>query len=648
MRKLAASFLLLLCVAGASAQAIDSLKKVVASSPEDTNRVMAMHHLFRAYLNADKQPEMLEIAENGLFLAQKLKFEKGIEHFLFNKATIFDIQGNSLEAIPIFEEGLKIAQGMGQQTTVANYYLNLGVTYYGLGELDKALQNYLSAYHIFKALNLQKKLAKVLNNIGIIYRTQGKRDQAEAIYKESIAIKESLRDTLGMAASYQNLAAVVSASDREMESIDYLNKALEIYEKYGLANDAAGCYATLGLIYLNFDQPEAAQKVALKAKLHYDRYPSAAQSSSVYSILGHIAFLEKNYAQSETYLLESAKWARQFNQQARLWDILNELAKTQFELGKHEAAYHSLRESYAIRDTVTEQSRLELMEEMQTKFEVAKKDSELKINQLDLKQRTLERNWLLAGAAILGFLTLVIFFGLRSRIRANKKIAAQQYALQQQHIVQLEQASKLTTLSAMIEGQEQERSRIAADLHDGLGGLLTSVKSHFNSLEKPSLGSDLFDKTNRLLDDACGEVRRISHNMMPRALALAGLSGAIEDLAQDLDKQGIKCQLEIIGLTNQSLSTTQTVTIYRIIQELTNNVVKHAQADQILLQLIRHDGTLTIILEDNGKGFDLQKARQQKGLGLSNIESRVKFLRGHIEWDSVPGEGTVVSIQLFD
>lgn len=629
-------------------QSIDSLQKVIASLPEDTNRVMAYRALWNVYYNQDKQPEMLEIAEKGLVLSRKLKFDKGTEQFLFYKATIFDIMGKSRESIPIFEEGMQIVQKLGEQKGVANYHLNIGAAYYGLGDLDKALQNFLSAYQIFKDLNLQKNLSKVLNNIGVIYRTQGKRDRAEEIYKESLAIKQELKDTLGMAASYQNLAAVLSTSDREVEMIDYLNKALAIYEKYDRASDAAGCYSLLGQIYFNFDRFEKAKEVTLKAAAYYDKKPSAAYSSNVYRILGTLAFLEKNYLQAEAYFLESAKWARQFGQQERLWDILNELSKTQLQLGKGAVAYSSLREAFDIRDSVVEKNKLALMEEMQTKFDVSQKDSELKINQLDLKQRTLERNWLIGGAALLGLLSLVIFFGLRLRIRANKKIAAQESELQKQQIVQLEQASKLTALSAMIEGQEKERSRIAADLHDGLGGLLSSVKSHFNALPKSPEQIDLFEKTNQIVDEACVEVRRISHNMMPRALALSGLPGALEDLAQDLDKQGIQCQLEMIGLEEKTLNSTQSVNIYRIIQELTNNVVKHAQADHLLLQLIHHDNTLTIIAEDNGKGFDIKKARTQKGLGLSSIESRVKFLQGTIEWDSVPGEGTVVIIRFPD
>jgi signal transduction histidine kinase len=639
--------LLTLCLSwpAAQAQKTDSLQRALQTMPEDTHRVLALQALYYAFFDADRQADMLAVAEEGLALSRRLQYDKGIDLFLFNKATAYDIMGKSREAITLFEEGMQYAQKAGDRKAVANYALNIGAAYYSMGDLDKALQQFLQAYELYKSLNLQKNLSKVLNNIGVIYRTQGKRDRAEAIYRESLAIKQILKDTLGMAASWQNLAAVLSTSNREAEMTEYLHKALAIYEKTGRSADAAGCYSLLGQIYMNLNRYDDARQVLQKARRQYEQKPSAEYSSNVYRMLGSLEAMDGNDAEAEKYLLEAAKWARLFGQQERLWDIQRELAKTQHQLGKYAAAYRSLEEAFEIRDSVTEKKRLALMEEMQTRFEVAEKDNELKLNQLNLNQRTLERNWLIAGAALLVFFSTLVFLGLRSRIRANKKIAAQESALQKQQIRQLEQENKLSVLRAMIEGQEQERSRIAADLHDGLGGLLTSVKSHFNSLPAAPEKTDLFGKTNRLIDDACGEVRRISHNMMPRALSVAGLPAALEDLAQDLKGTGIDCRLEMIGM-DEPVPPALAVNVYRILQEVCNNTIKHAGADQLLLQLIRHDDTLTLIAEDNGKGFDLKKARAQNGLGLSSIESRVHYLQGQIEWDSVPGEGTQISITL--
>ncbi|MBL7827224.1 MAG: sensor histidine kinase [Saprospiraceae bacterium] len=638
-------FLLLFCACTCVGQSIDSLKQAIETMPEDTNRVLAYRALFFSYYDQDQRPQMLETADKGLTLSRALRFDKGVDLFLFYKATALDIAGRGQEAIPLFEEGLLLAQKKGDQSVAASYELNIGTAYYTLGNLDKALDHFLNAYALYKSLNKPQNLSKVLNNIGIIYRTQGKKDRAEAIYKESLAIKQTLGDSLGIAASCQNLAAVLSTVEREEEALNYLQQALAIYEKNKRLRDAAGCYALLGQIYFNFGKIPEAKEALLKAKSVFDQAPSAEYVSNIYRLLGTISVSEKNYSLAETYFLKSAEGARQYGQLDRLWDILNELSKTQNQLGKHPAAYSSLREAFTLRDSIVEKNRLALMEELQTKFDVAQKDNQLTIQQLSLERRTSERNSLFIAAGLLILLAFGIFWGLKHRIRTNKKIAEQESTLQKQQIRQLEQEKNLAALNAMVEGAEKERARIAADLHDGLGGLLASVKAHFNQLHQSSDTSELQSKTNRLIDDAAGEVRRISHDMMPRSLSVAGLSGALEDLVADLEKQGIHCTLEMIGM-GKPLEERTALMVYRIIQELCNNMVKHAQANQALIQLIQAGQTLTLIVEDNGKGFDPVSIQGRPGLGLNNIESRVQFLKGRIDWDTAPGRGTNVTISI--
>ena len=553
--------------------------------------------------------------------------------------------GRGQESLPLFEEGIEVVRKLGDREGEANYHINLGVAYYSLGRHESALQHYLAAYELFKNLNLPEKSAKLLNNIGLTYRAQGKPERAEEIYRESLQVKASLKDTLGIAASYLNLAGLLITTPRNSETLDFAQKALNIYEKYGKTADAAACYALLADIYLKTGDVSRAQSAALKAKTQYDIDPDPEYSANVYEVLGKIALGNKSYTQAEQYFQEGSSLSRQFGQQQHLLTLLQQLAETQHQMGKSSAAYLSLREAGQIRDSLSAQNQLAQMEEMQARFDVAQKDNALQLQQLRLEQRTLERNWFVLGAAMLGLLALSVFLVLRQRIRHNQKLAAQESALQQQQLLQAQQAGQLAALQAMLEGQEQERSRIAADLHDGLGGLLTSVKSHFNSLAIPD-STPNYGKTNQLLDEACGEVRRIAHNMMPRALSVAGLPGALEDLAQNLRRQGINTTLEMPGLGEDSLDPARTLMLYRIIQELCNNVLKHARAQNLLLQLILHENRLHVIVEDDGQGFDLEKAMLQKGMGLSSIQSRVQFLQGTIHWDIRPGQGSSVSIEL--
>ncbi|PKA83517.1 hypothetical protein ATE92_1672 [Ulvibacter sp. MAR_2010_11] len=212
----------------------------------------------------------------------------------------------------------------------------------------------------------------------------------------------------------------------------------------------------------------------------------------------------------------------------------------------------------------------------------------------------------------------------------------------------MQQKNKLLALSSMIEGQEAERLRIAKDLHDSLGGLLSTVKAHFSTIRKdvPQLEQlSLSEKTNGLIDEACLEVRRISHNMMPHSLSISGLIGAVEDLGEHLNEEDYAVTVEIKSIPD-TLEKTRSVMIYRLLQEIISNIRKHANAKNILIQLIGHNNTIHLLVEDDGNGFDFQEATNNGGLGLKSINSRVQFLDGTIAWDTHPGRGTSINLNI--
>jgi signal transduction histidine kinase len=193
----------------------------------------------------------------------------------------------------------------------------------------------------------------------------------------------------------------------------------------------------------------------------------------------------------------------------------------------------------------------------------------------------------------------------------------------------------------MIEGQEVERKRVAKDLHDGLGGLLATVKARL-SAEAPAAAA-----SNQLIDRACTEVRRIAHNMMPQTLALSGFSGSVRDIVAQLNHRGLDTELEIIGQPDLRLDEDGQAMLLRILQELTHNVVKHAEAEKLFIQLLDQPNQLLLTVEDDGKGFNADYVRlEKKGIGLDNIASRVAYLRGDIQYDSSPGHGTTVTLTL--
>lgn len=299
----------------------------------------------------------------------------------------------------------------------------------------------------------------------------------------------------------------------------------------------------------------------------------------------------------------------------------------------------------ALEDSLTNVTVEQNLNALRVKAETEKKEQALQIKDLELKQKTQERNALFIAALLLAILAVLIFLGLRQRLLANRRMAQQEQALQEQRILQLEQENRLSAMQSMIQGQEQERYRIANDLHDSLGGMITAIQRHVSELARRATAHDdgLAQRTVSISANASQELRRIAQNLMPRSLTLLGLEGAIEDLAAQLEAQGLRCQFQTIGLKGR-LPEEVAVTLFRIVQELTNNIVKHAQADQVLM--LQRDGTLFLTVEDDGRGFDLEQARQQASLGMSSVASRVDYLKGDLDIDTAPGQGTSVSIAI--
>ena len=227
-------------------------------------------------------------------------------------------------------------------------------------------------------------------------------------------------------------------------------------------------------------------------------------------------------------------------------------------------------------------------------------------------------------------------------------MAQQQQQLYKKELKEIEQVAQLKVYDAMLQGQEQERNRVARDLHDGLGGMLAGVKLKLSAIagkeEIKKTDMELY-KVITQLDQSVSELRRIARNMMPETLLQLGLEPALKDLCSSLETPGLKIDFEAPGLGSHIPQPAQ-ITIYRIIQELLSNALRHAQAKNILVQCTQNEGHVFITVEDDGIGFDVNKSAGKNGIGLSNIKSRVEFLKGKFEIHSAPGEGTTVNIEV--
>jgi signal transduction histidine kinase len=276
---------------------------------------------------------------------------------------------------------------------------------------------------------------------------------------------------------------------------------------------------------------------------------------------------------------------------------------------------------------------------MRVKYETEKKDNQLKLQQATIRQKNTLNYISIGSVAALLIISLLSYRNYRNKQR-----------LQQQRIVELETEKKLTATEAVLKGEEQERTRLAKDLHDGLGGMLSGIKYSFNTMKGNLVmtpdNAQAFERSMDMLDSSIKEMRRVAHNMMPEALVKFGLDTALKDFCNDVNQSGaLKVNYQSIGLNEATIDQTTGITIYRIVQELLNNTMKHAAAKNAIVQVSKIDGVLSVTVEDDGKGFDTSILKQAKGIGWDNIKHRVEFLKGKLDVNSQPEKGTSVHIE---
>ena len=286
--------------------------------------------------------------------------------------------------------------------------------------------------------------------------------------------------------------------------------------------------------------------------------------------------------------------------------------------------------------------------EIETIYQTAEKEKQLlqKENELLIEQKKKKQNRNLFVAAL-----TVLFFGsitgylIHKNLKKKQLLTEQDKHLQIQKVATLLKEQELTAIDAMIEGQEKERQIIANDLHDDLGGLMATVKLHFEVLERKQ-SPEMFKKTNALLNEAYQKIRGIAHAKNSGVLASQGLLKAIKNMVKKIsDVNNLHIEIIDYGLENR-LENSLELMIFRIIQELIANTIKHAEATEMTIQITNHDHKINIVVEDNGKGFDVKEILKSSGMGINSIDKRVENLNGNVHIDSKINQGTSVIIDI--
>jgi signal transduction histidine kinase len=526
-------------------------------------------------------------------------------NLLSDMGYIQQVKGNYEGAIKLFRKSLNITEAFGDKRKIAAAYLNFGNIYYLINDFNNSKENTrLSIKYLDESDSPPRYYGSRYNILGLNCFDNDELDSALFYY--TVGITKLSQDSLSSESSYEtlydNIGQTFEMQLNYAKAVEYYRKSLEISSRNKWMDSKMWTINKLIALFLSVDKKDSASKY-LQIAIKYR--PKLANKEIELGILSsEIDFYAK--------------------------------------YGNYDSLITKLNGYFSLTQELIEAKTLRNIQEMEAKYQLEKNASDLALAQQ--KSATLlqenKNQRIILYLFLLGTSFLVILILLIRRYYLQKrKVSLLEIEVKDRKLDELMSNQESEILAAMLQGQETERNRVARDLHDRLGGTLAALKL---SLRRPS--NKIAEEDLQIVDQAVQEVRDISHNLSGGLLEKYGLNDAIEQLRRTVERSGgIKFNVYLHS-SIAKLGQNITLELYRVVQELVNNTLKHANASEISIQTNMNDGNFNLIYEDNGDGFDPKKVNS--GIGLENIKSRINKIDGTIHWDAEIGRGTIVIIEL--
>ncbi len=602
-------------------------------------------------------------------------------------------QTTPLKSIEYYRQALVLGQRIENKRVILSSYIDLGICNINLNKMDSAILIFEKAIPFAKALKDTVREARVMANIGNAYLHKKDRVTAIDYYLKAARIWETSTDKKYLAILYSNTSALLDEQQEHAKAAEYGVRAVELAQQTGDGYSEVVALVNLSTTYSYLKQYEKAYELLEKALPLATKNKDLDHIATVYHNMGDYFFRKNNYSaalekylQSLTYvnqmgnkyhlgelstvlamayhklnrddkaldyILQAERLAEEVGVRSKLKEIYLTRAEIEQKTGNYKLASEYFSKAIVVSDSLFKTTTSEKVAEVEARYQNEKKQKEIvqlekdkQIQSLTIRQKS-TLNFILIGSVAV--LVIVVFLGYRN-LRHRQQLAKQHDEMKQQRISELEKDKQLVAVDSMLKGQEEERSRLAKDLHDGLGGLLSGVKFSLSNMKSNLIVTPdnmaVFERSLDLIDTSINELRRVAHNMMPEMLTRFGLDEALKEYCNTINATRLlNVKYQSLGMDTR-IEISSEIIIYRIIQELLNNSMKHAAATNVMVQLIKGEDRLSIMVEDDGKGFDTGLPAHNTGAGLTSIRSRVDYLKGQLEIHSEPGKGTLVNIEL--
>lgn len=586
--------------------------------------------------NADSA---LTLARQALDEASDHKNQNGQVRALQAIGSAYNVNGNFELSRKYYTEALELITEKKNDSLRPKSLLGISTSLWHQGKYAEALEYGFQALRLaeqqpFNALNL----ASARLGIGMVYQTQKKLKLAEKYVQEGLALLKENTAPTQLLNGLHTLANIYGMQGKIAEAFALDTAGIGIATRTGNEFAKSLFYDNMANCYLFGSPPDYAKASEYFRKtLAIDSlFDNRKQMSDSYKNLGVVLVAQKEYAAALPYFFRSADLAEEAGFRQGALDTYRQLASTYQLLGKDKEAFQMLERSMRLKDSLISTASENRIAELQAYYETEKQKQTIALQQTQLSRK----NYIIIATLLALLLLSVIGYSLYRRYRRRQHAALQRTLQEQQELA----------MKAVMEAEEKERQRIARDLHDGIGQMMSAAKMNLSALEseldipEPAQQASL-TRIMSLVDDSCRELRHVSHNMMPHVLIKNNLALALLDFINKLDKKELAINLYTEGLEQRLDPATETV-FYRAVQECVNNVLKHAAASRLDLSVIRDRDSLSATIEDNGRGFDPADPKTAAGIGLVNIKSRIAYLKGTVDIDSQPGKGTLIAMHI--
>ncbi len=655
----------------------------------DTAYVNHLNKLAWEYKNNDSIARLYAVEAKSV--SDSISFYEGLSTSLMRLGVLERNKGNYEVAKDYYIKSLKIENSINNAHGIARAKFQLAKVSRKIGDFDIALEYCNGAIVECLKTNREKFLASIYSTHSSICLDLNFFAQSLESQLESIRIREKIGDTKNLAKSYLNIGILFNKLRKGEKALPYLLKSKALYEKLENETYLSEVYIGLGINYVLQKKLDSALISYNKSLIIKNRL-NLKNREAIFNNIGVVYEEKQLFDSAEKNYLESILLAIENNNELQLLDTYLNLGKFYRKRNRNERALKYLEQSrllaikynrdlyrlniymgiaeahehlrnfkkaslynekhIVLRDSID--SKFRALEVLENKYEEQKKHNE--INQEKNLRLVSENNkktvqlYALAGGVIL---MVLLFFALLYVFKSKKakELAEKNQKIEVQKNIELLKKQELKSIKAMINGQQSERKRIAQDLHDRLGSMLSMVKLNYKSIEDSidelkGENKKQYSQANDLLDEACNTVREIAHNMVSGVLTKFGLVAALEDLRNTI-KGTNTFQLELIthGLDDR-LENSLEMELYGIVQELIHNVIKHAKAEEVSVQLLKRVDSINLTVIDDGIGFDNSEELSKSGMGLKSVASRVHALNGTYVIDTGRGNGTTVNIDV--